>query len=270
MALFQLHEVDVEEALAGIKEGEKPSEPPPGATDNEAKSAPLFHEILKSARDDDGRIALYLTGRGLPEMASNVCLVTLPGRRQAMAALAVDPVVGDPLALQALALDSMGRPPIVNGKKVRRTYCAMRGWSHDAAFRLPALDGSVADVAMVEGTEDALSVRVAGWTGSIVATLGKGNIACHSPPGTTVVLCFDGDVAEHEIDDAIEAHRRTNRTVRVARLPDGLDPNDMVLQGRGAELLELLTNARVRKSTVVEIEKVLLRLPSMPKATPGM
>ena len=56
---------------------------------------------------------------------------------------------------------------------------------------------------MVEGTEDAL-VRVAGCTGSIVATHGNGNNARHSPPGTTDVLCIDGYDAEHEIDYAIE------------------------------------------------------------------
>ena len=94
-----------------------------------------------------------------------------------------------------------------------------------------------------------------------MATLGKGNIARHSPPGTTVVLLFDGDVAEHEIDDALEAHRRANRTVRIARLPADTDPNDMLQAGRGAELLELLTGAEAKELTVVEIEKALLRFP---------
>jgi hypothetical protein len=70
-----------------------------------------------------------------------------------------------------------------------------------------------------------------------VATLGKGNIAHHSPPGTTVILLFDGDVSQGEIDDALEAHRRANRKVRIAPLPAGTDPNDMLQVGRGAELL---------------------------------
>ena len=76
-----------------------------------------------------------------------------------------------------------------------------------------------------------------------------------------MVLLFDGDVAEHEIDDALEAHRRANRTVRIARLPVDTDPNDMLQAGRGAELLELLTGAEAKESTVVEIEKALLRFP---------
>jgi hypothetical protein len=178
-----------------------------------------------------------------------------------MAAIAVDTVIGDPLALQVLPIDSLGRPAAVAGKKVRRTYAAIRGWSRDAAFTVPALEGGRTETVMVEGTEDALSVRAAGWTGPIVATLGKGNIAHHSPPGTTVILLFDGDVAQHEIDDALEAHRRANRTVRIARLPADTDPNDMLQAGRGAELLELLTGAEAAESTVVEIEKALLAFP---------
>ena len=170
-------------------------------------------------------------------------------------------MIGDPLALQVLPIDSVGRPAMVDGKKVRRTYAAIRGWTRDAAFTLPALEGGPAEVVMCEGTEDALSVRAAGWTGTVVATLGKGNIAHHSPPGTTVILLFDGDVAEHEIDDALEAHRRANRTVRIARLPVDTDPNDMLQAGRGAELLELLTGAEAKELTVVEIEKALLAFP---------
>ena len=217
--------------------------------------------MLATARDDDGRIERYLAGRGLPGMAHHVRLVTMRGGRLGMAAIAVDTVIGDPLALQVLPIDSLGRPASVAGKKIRRTYAAIRGWPRDAAFTLPALEGGQADVVMCEGTEDALSVRAVGWTGTVVATLGKGNIAHHSPPGTTVVLLFDGDVAEHEIDDALEAHKRANRTVRIARLPADTDPNDMLQAGRGAELLELLTGAEAKESTVVEIEKALLRFP---------
>ena len=245
--------------LDQLELGETPEPPPVG--NNEARSAPIFHEMLATARDDDGRIERYLAGRGLPGMAHHVRLVTMKGGRLGMAAIAVDTVIGDPLALQVLPIDSLGRPAVVAGKKVRRTYAAIRGWSRDAAFTLPALEGGRAEVVMCEGTEDALSVRAAGWTGTVVATLGKGNIAHHSPPGTTVILLFDGDVAQHEIDDALEAHRRANRTVRIARLPVDTDPNDMLQAGRGAELLELLTGAEAKESTVVEIEKALLSFP---------
>ena len=94
-----------------------------------------------------------------------------------------------PLALQVLPLDSIGRPAMVDGKKIRRTYAAIRGWTRDAAFHLPALEGGPAEVVMCEGVEDALSVRVAGWTGPVVATLGQGQ---HRPP---LAAGYDGDPA---------------------------------------------------------------------------
>jgi hypothetical protein len=258
LELFDLTEDDVAKVLDQL-ELDKAPEPPVG--NKEARSAPIFHEVLATARDDDGRIERYLAGRGLPGMAHHVRLVTMKGGRLGMAAIAVDTLTGNPLALQVLPLDSFGRPAAVGGKKVRRTYAAMRGWPRDAAFILPALEGGRAEVVMCEGTEDALSVRAVGWTGPIVATLGKGNIARHTPPGTTVILLFDGDVAQHEIDDAVEAHRRANRKVRIARLPADTDPNDMLQAGRGAELLALLTSAEAKESTVVEIEKALLTFP---------
>ena len=259
LELFDLTEDDVVNVFDQLELGEAPE--PPAIGNNEARSAPIFHEILATQRDDDGRIERYLAGRGLPGMAHHVRLVTMKGGRIGMAALAVDPVIGDAVALQVLPLDSIGRPAMVSGKKIRRTYAAIRGWTRDAAFHLPALEGGPAEVVMCEGVEDALSVRVAGWTGPVVATLGKGNIAHHSPPGRTVILLFDGDVAQHEIDDAVEAHRRDDRTVRIARLPFETDPNDMLQAGRGAELLELLTAAGTTESTVVEIEKALLTFP---------
>jgi hypothetical protein len=260
LELFDLTEGDVAKVFDQVELGEAPAPPAPTGT-NEARSAPTFHEMLATARDDDGRIERYLAGRGLPGMAHHVRLVTMKGGRRGMAAIAIDTVIGDPLALQVLPIDSLGRPAAVAGKKIRRTYAAMRGWSRDAAFTLPALEGGQVEVVMCEGTEDALSVRAVGWTGAVRATLGKGNIAHHSPPGTTVILLFDGDVAQHEIDDALEAHRRANRTVRIARLPVDTDPNDMVQAGRGAELLAILTGAETKESTVVEIEKELLRFP---------
>ena len=259
LALFDLTEDDVARVFDELELGEAPASPLIGS--NEARSAPIFHEMLATARDDDGRIERYLAGRGLSGMAHHVRLVTMKGGRLGMAAIAVDTVIGDPLALQLLPIDSLGRPAAVAGKKVRRTYAAMRGWSRDAAFTLPALEGGQAEVVMCEGTEDALSVRAVGWTGTVVATLGKNNIANHSPPGTTVILLFDGDVAQHEIDDALEAHRRANRTVRIALLPVDTDPNDMLQAGRGVELLKLLTGAEAKESTVIEIEKALLTFP---------
>ena len=151
LELFELTEDDVEQALTDIEDGETPE--PRAQESTEAKSAPAFQQILATARDDDGRIERYLAGRGLPGMVHHVRLVTMKGGRIGMAALAVDPVIGDPLALQLLPLDSIGRPAMVDGKKVRRTYTSIKGWTRDAAFTLPALEGGPAEVVMCEGTE---------------------------------------------------------------------------------------------------------------------
>src|SRR5262245_59080862 len=152
LELFDLTKDDVAKVFDQLELGEMPEPPPVG--NNEARSAPIFHEMLATARDDDGRIERYLAGRGLPGMAHHVRLVTMRGGRLGMAAIAVDTVIGDPLALQVLPIDSLGRPAVVAGKKVRRTYAAIRGWPRDAAFTVPALEGGRTETVMCEGTED--------------------------------------------------------------------------------------------------------------------
>jgi hypothetical protein len=137
LELFDLTEDDVSKVIDQLELGEAPEPPPVGNSNNEARSAPIFHEVLATARDDDGRIELYLAGRGLPGMAHHVRLVTMKGGRLGMAAIAVDPVISDPLAVQVLPIDSAGRPAMVDGKKIRRTYAAIRGWTRDAAFHFP-------------------------------------------------------------------------------------------------------------------------------------
>ena len=125
LELFDLTEDDVAKVFDQVELGEAPEPPPIG--NNEARSAPIFHEVLATARDDDGRIEHYLAGRDLPGMAHHVRLVTMKGGRLGMAALAVDPVIGDAVALQVLPLDSVGRPAMVDGKKIRRTLCRDQG-----------------------------------------------------------------------------------------------------------------------------------------------
>src|SRR5262249_43796674 len=73
LELFDLTEDDVAKVFDLVELGETP-EPTPLGT-NEARSAPTFHEMLATARDDDGRIELYLASRGLPGMAHHVRLV---------------------------------------------------------------------------------------------------------------------------------------------------------------------------------------------------
>src|SRR5262249_17890338 len=89
LELFDLTEDDVAKVVEQLELGEAP-EPPPVDSKNEARSAPIFKEVLATARDDDSRIERYLAGRGLPGMAHHVRLVTMNGGRLGMAAIAVD------------------------------------------------------------------------------------------------------------------------------------------------------------------------------------
>ena len=117
-------------------------------------------------------------------------------------------------------------------RKERLTWAPKSGWKETAAFRIPAAAGSVTDpryqaTVLVEGVEDALSVRVAGYKGPIAATLGKGGLKVFAPTCAEVVLVPDHDVGDDEILAYVESHVSGGRKVRVARLPQ--DPNDLVV-----------------------------------------
>ena len=70
---------------------------------------------------------------------------------------------------------------------------------------------------LVEGVEDALSVRVAGYKGPIAATLGKGGLKVFAPTCAEVVLVPDHDVGDDEILACVEFHVAGGRKVRVAQ-----------------------------------------------------
>ena len=132
-------------------------------------------DLRRPPRDDDGRIAAYLAGRRLPaELAQHLRLARLDNGRSALAAFAGS--ANETLAVQVLALDADGKPQTdAAGKKVRRTFASVRGWAATSAWHLAAVAGADAnEIALVEGVEDALALRTAGWSGAIAAVLGKG------------------------------------------------------------------------------------------------
>ena len=205
LELFDLTEDDVAQVFDQLELGEEAEPPPVG--NNEARSAPVFQEMLATARDDDGRIECYLAGRGLPGMAHHVRLVTMKGEADRYGGVGCRPtVIGDPVALQVLPLDSVGRPAMVDGKKVRRTFTSIKGWTHDAAFSLPALEGGRTEVVMCEGTEDALSVPRSRLDGHGRCDVGQGQ---HRSPFSA------GD----DGDPAVRWRRRPARDRRCARGP---------------------------------------------------
>lgn len=225
------------------------------------QSAHKFDAINEAAGGDDGRIEKYLAARGLPMPPLGVALALSRHRsRPVLAAFATD-ATGDAAAVQVLELDPDGGPTTwVDGKKMRLTFPAVTGWKRTAAFRIP---GQSDAVAVLEGVEDAIALHACGWTGPISATLGKGGFATYGPPEATVVLVPDGDVAVDgvEIAQAVDFHARAGRNVRVAKLPDGLDPADLVKAGRAPDLLAAVNNAEPRRSYRAEMEQAFQAYP---------
>jgi DNA primase len=103
---------------------------------------------------------------------------------------------------------------------------------------------------VVEGYTDVIAMHQGGM-GSSVATcgtaLGEDHLEILGRLGGKIVLAFDADRAGG--DAALrgeEVSRRSGRrlNLRVARLPDGKDPADLMQDGRMADLIEAIGNAR--------------------------
>lgn len=94
---------------------------------------------------------------------------------------------------------------------------------------------------VVEGYVDAAMLHQAGFTNA-VATLGTAMTDAHAkllaPYADSIVMCFDGDAAGLKAADrAVEVALRHRIDVRVAVMPDGLDPADCIIS-RGPDALK--------------------------------
>jgi hypothetical protein len=85
-------------------------------------------------------------------------------------------------------------------------------------------------VALTEGTEDALAILAALPDLAVWAVLGAGNAAkVLLPPGSDAILALDGDErGRAEAHAAVRALWARGHRVRVAELPDGDDPLDLL------------------------------------------
>ena len=237
----------------------------------------------------DARIGVYLEGRGIPKAFADEFGLVLsrspryrngqlePGAFGMVAWATTD--TGEALAGQVLTLRDDGTPILLPGaldrttgqrkaRKERLTWAPRSGWKESAAWRIPAAAGSETDprfqaMVLVEGVEDALSVRVAGWKGPIAATLGKGGLKVFAPTCAEVVLVPDHDVGDDEILACVEFHVSGGRKVRVVRLPAS-DPNDLVKGGLGDDLLQEIFGAPEHKSLLGDIVRDLASYPFTP------
>lgn len=103
---------------------------------------------------------------------------------------------------------------------------------------------------IVEGYTDVIAMHKAGVT-SAVATcgtaLGDGHFDLLRRFTEKVVLAFDSDEAGSKAalrSDDLESPFRLDLDLRVAVMPDGLDPADLYQEGRGAELAKAVAAAR--------------------------
>jgi DNA primase len=103
---------------------------------------------------------------------------------------------------------------------------------------------------IVEGYTDVIAMHQAGITTAIATcgtALGDGHFDLLRRFSDRVVLAFDADEAGSKAalrGDELESPFRLDLDLRVAAMPDGLDPADLVQQGRGEELVASVKGAR--------------------------
>ena len=107
-----------------------------------------------------------------------------------------------------------------------------------------------APAVIVEGYTDVIAMHQAGIATAIATcgtALGDGHFDLLRRFSDRVVLAFDADEAGSKAalrGDELESPFRLDLDLRVATMPDGLDPADLVQQGRGEELAMAVKEAR--------------------------
>jgi len=107
-----------------------------------------------------------------------------------------------------------------------------------------------APAVVVEGYTDVIAMHMAGIKTAVATcgtALGDGHFDLLRRFGEKVVLAFDSDEAGSKAalrGDELESPFRLDLDLRVASMPDGLDPADLVQQGRGDELVNAVKGAR--------------------------
>jgi DNA primase len=103
---------------------------------------------------------------------------------------------------------------------------------------------------VVEGYTDVIAMHQAGIKTAVATcgtALGDGHFDLLRRFGDRVVLAFDSDEAGSKAalrGDELESPFRLDLDLRVAVMPDGLDPADLVQQGRAEELVAAVDGAR--------------------------
>lgn len=110
--------------------------------------------------------------------------------------------------------------------------------------------GDDSPAVVVEGYTDVIAMQLAGVPTAVATcgtALGEGHFDLLRRFGERIVLAFDADEAGSRAalrGDELEMPFRLDLDLRVAEMPDGLDPADLVQQGRGGELAKAVATAR--------------------------
>jgi DNA primase len=128
-------------------------------------------------------------------------------------------------------------------------------------------------VVVVEGYIDVIAAVMAGFEGA-VAPLGTALTEDHLNliwrMSDTPILCFDGDTAGQRaaarVADMVLPLLQPGRTVRMATLPEGLDPDDLIRQQGRAAFGDVLQRARSLSDTIWSLETNGGIVPETPEA----
>jgi DNA primase len=128
-------------------------------------------------------------------------------------------------------------------------------------------------VVVVEGYLDVIAAVMAGYEGT-VAPLGTALTEDHVNliwrMSDEPILCFDGDAAgqraAERTADVVLPLLQPGKTVRIATLPEGLDPDDLIKQQGGAAFGDVLKRARSLSDTIWGVETNGGMVPETPEA----
>ncbi len=116
--------------------------------------------------------------------------------------------------------------------------------------RARAAMGTAGEAVIVEGYTDVIAMHLAGVETAVATcgtALGDDHFDLLRRFTEKVVLAFDSDMAGSKAalrSDDLESPFRLDLDLRVALMPDGLDPADLVQEGRADELAKAVSEAR--------------------------
>jgi DNA primase len=127
-------------------------------------------------------------------------------------------------------------------------------------------------IVVVEGYLDVIAAVAAGFEGAVAAlgtAMSEEHLQLLWRMSDTPILCFDGDAAGQRAAERAAGlalpHLAPGRTVRIATLPEGQDPDDLIkAQGRGA-FADVIDRARSLSDVIWSLETGGL-VPETPEA----